>query len=250
MANPQKENGHLDLANELVEQLAQTQLSSYETRILWVIFRKTYSWHKKEDWISLSQFKEATKINHISHISRALKLLQMRNIITKGGNKYGFNKDYEKWVNLPKGVNTHHLPKGVIDLPKGVQNLPKGAYTKETKQKKLMTKEITPIGVTVKQYGNPQINECISFLKESLGGSPDGSQKENRRFCKLLLDKFKKDYPEEDNVYQIKFLIEVAKRDSFHAKNATSFKYLYYNAQKIVQSARYQSKKPTVAKIK
>ena len=36
MASPQKEDGHLDLANELVEKLAKTHLSSYESQMLWV----------------------------------------------------------------------------------------------------------------------------------------------------------------------------------------------------------------------
>jgi len=70
MASPQIEHGHLDLANELVEALARTQLNGYESRILWAVWRKTYAWHKKEDWISFSQFKELTKIGNDSHINR------------------------------------------------------------------------------------------------------------------------------------------------------------------------------------
>ena len=52
MANPQAENGHTDIANEIVEALARTRISGTETQLLWVIFRKTYGWHKKEDEIS------------------------------------------------------------------------------------------------------------------------------------------------------------------------------------------------------
>lgn len=99
-------------------------------------------------------------------------------------------------------------------------------------------------------YGNPNINILVDFLKEKLGGSPDGTIKDNRRFCKLLLDKFKRDYPEANNVEQVKFLIEGSLKDSFHSKNATSFKYLYYNSQKIIQSLKGQINNPKVIKIK
>jgi len=47
MANPQREDGHVDIANETIEALAKIYLSSYETQTLFAIFRKTYGWHKK-----------------------------------------------------------------------------------------------------------------------------------------------------------------------------------------------------------
>ena len=87
MANPQRENGHIDVANEIAEALAKTQLSGYESRILWVILRKTYGWHKKIDSISITQFEKATGLKR-RHIQRTLKKLLNRNIITKNG--YGF----------------------------------------------------------------------------------------------------------------------------------------------------------------
>ena len=42
MANPQSENGHIDIANEIGEALSRINFSAYESRILWVIWRKTY----------------------------------------------------------------------------------------------------------------------------------------------------------------------------------------------------------------
>ena len=158
MANPQKENGHVDIANEIVEALAKIHLSGYENRILWAIFRKTYGWHKKEDWITNSQIAEMTGIAD-SHVSRTIKILIKRKIVTKIGKKLGFEKDYDQWEKLPKGVTTHHkekLPKGDIELPKGVtevtkggiKSIPKGVYTKETKEtitKETITKERSDI---------------------------------------------------------------------------------------------------------
>ncbi len=74
MANPQKENGHVDIANEIMEALAGIRISGEEWQCLCVIFRKTYGWHKKEDWISLSQFNLLTKLKK-PNIFRAIKKL-------------------------------------------------------------------------------------------------------------------------------------------------------------------------------
>jgi phage replication O-like protein O len=163
MANPQKENGHIDIANEIAEALARWHLSSYEQRILWVVFRKTWGWHKKEDWISLSQFCVATGLAR-SHTCRALKMLVRQNIITKGGTTYSplyrIQKDFDKWKALPKGARSHKsLPKGVISVTKGGNRVvPFGAHTKET-----ITKETITIGSS----GVPplQIQSFINMFK-------------------------------------------------------------------------------------
>ncbi len=100
MANPQLEDGGLSIATEIVEALARINLTAYQSRILWVLFRKTYGWHKKEDEISLSQFALATGMTS-QNACRTLMELQKRNIIliSRNGhtNKYQFQKNYEAW---------------------------------------------------------------------------------------------------------------------------------------------------------
>ena len=153
MANPQKENGHTSIANELIEELAKTYLSSYETQIIFAIFRKTYGWQKKEDWITGTQLSDMTGIKR-SHISRTIKRLVNRNILTKNNKKLSIQKDFEKWdkpEKLPKQVTNKtekKLPIQDTKLPKqvhkvtqiGTKLLPKQVHTKEKKetiQKKL-----------------------------------------------------------------------------------------------------------------
>jgi hypothetical protein len=99
-------------------------------------------------------------------------------------------------------------------------------------------------------YGNPDINILIETLKKELGGSPDGTVKENRQFANLLLKKFKKDYPDKNPVELIQFVIQAGLKDSFHCKNLTSFKYLYYHSQKIIQSVKGRITNPKYIKIK
>ena len=104
-----------------------------------------------------------------------------------------------------------------------------------------ISKEIQP-------YGRDDINQVYSFLKEKIGGSPDGSIAENRRFAKLLLDRMKKDYPDKDPIKQVCSLIDYGIEDSFHGKNIASFKYLFYNTQKIIASVRNNKRKVVIIK--
>lgn len=102
MASPQREDGHLDVANELAEALARTRLNSTQSCLLWVILRKTYGWQKKIDTISLSQFAEATGI-HRTQVARELGRLAARRIVIEWGDdhhpkQYGIQKDYTRWV--------------------------------------------------------------------------------------------------------------------------------------------------------
>ena len=122
MANPQKENGHTGIANEIIEALAKTRIPGEAMQVLWVIFRKTYGWDKIEDWISLGQFSKLTGL-HKQTVFKAIKKLQKMNIVTKKGDgvtkkgdaqklTYSFNKDYETWKPLPKKVTSPLLVTG------------------------------------------------------------------------------------------------------------------------------------------
>jgi len=102
MANPQKEDGYTPIANEIVEALCKINLSAYESRVLWYLFRKTYGWSKKTDRIALSQFSRDIGLDR-RLVFRALRGLSSKKMIViykddKGYVTYGFQKNYEKWV--------------------------------------------------------------------------------------------------------------------------------------------------------
>lgn len=107
--NPQLEDGHLKIANSVAEALARTQLSGYESRVLWFLWRKTYGWSKKTDLISLSQWVDGTKLDRKS-IMRTLKKLRDRRMIVRYGDgivtqdthTYEFNKHYGEWKEVTK----------------------------------------------------------------------------------------------------------------------------------------------------
>lgn len=82
---------------------------------------------------------------------------------------------------------------------------------------------------------NRAINEVISYLKGKLGVSRlDGSEAGNRRFAHLMLKKIGGN--EHEAAEGIKKIIDAGLSDNFHRKNMMDFKYIYYNAMKIIAS--------------
>ncbi len=107
MATPQLENGFLRIATEIVEALPRIRISGEEWQCLWVVFRKTYGWHKKQDHIPLSQFCLATGLKR-PNVCRAINKLVSKKILvvikkeTSSISMYRFNKDFESWKPLSK----------------------------------------------------------------------------------------------------------------------------------------------------
>jgi len=135
LASPQRENGHIDIANDIVDQLAKMNLSSYEWRVLWAILRKTWGYvvrdqkgrwiydkygqpiKKKMDWVSVSQLQDLTGLDRRNVSRTKLRLLE-RKIILKNGNRLGFNKDYEQWVSSKSTIGKPEVSsKSTIDKP-------------------------------------------------------------------------------------------------------------------------------------
>ena len=103
MANPQAENGHVDIANEIIDALALYRIPGEAMQCLWVVFRKTYGWKKLDDEISLTQFSNLTGLSRSSTV-RAIKWLVTKKILysykegTTYANKYKFNKNFDLWI--------------------------------------------------------------------------------------------------------------------------------------------------------
>ena len=102
MADVQLENGYTKIANEILEQMAKIKLSPTQYRLIFVIWRFTYGFKRKEHEMSLSFLSDATGIDK-RNVQRELKSLQERKIIfqeIKSGSyrKISFNKNYDEWV--------------------------------------------------------------------------------------------------------------------------------------------------------
>ena len=147
MANPQIEDGHVDIANEIIEALAKIRISGEEMQCLWVILRKTYGWHKKNDKISLSQFAQMTGLKR-QNVLRAINKLSSKKIIGVIKNDYSqiniynINKDFDKWEPLSKKITLSSKKiTTVINIDNRVSS--KKIHTKESITKENIQKKYT-----------------------------------------------------------------------------------------------------------
>jgi len=166
MSDIQRENGHVDIANKLIESLMKTHISGREWQIIMVIFRQTWGYcklkngkpykdkngfwvKKKMDRISHSQFEKFTGIKR-RKIWGILNDLITKNMIiktiTKKGDitvcNYGIQKDSDKWILSPKKGTVPKKRDRVS--PKTVMGVsPKKGHTKETSSKETIQKKLS-----------------------------------------------------------------------------------------------------------
>lgn len=158
MANPQVEDGYTTIANEIIEHLWKVNLSAYESRALWFLFRKTYGWSKKTDRITLSQFSKEIGLDR-RLVHRALHSLSSKKMIViykddSGNVSYGFQKDYDKWQLSSKKMT-------VIDSDDALSSKKMMVVSsKEIPTKETITKEIPPI--SPKKHGGYS-DDFLSF---------------------------------------------------------------------------------------
>ena len=177
----------------------------------------------------------------IQNIRTALTYLKSTNRITiKSTNKFSLITviKWEEYQYNNQQINQQTNQPLTNNSPTTNQQLTTNKNDKNDKNVKNTSKEVEQAHPS---FGREDINSVYSYLKEKIGGTPDGSQKQNRQFAKLLIDRLKKDYPDKDPVGLIELLIKGGLTDNFHAKNITSFKYLYYNSQKIIQAVKGQN---------
>ncbi len=125
--SPQLENGHIRIANELFEAFYRCKLTEYERVIMMHIWRKTYGFNKHTDWIANSQFSEETGIPR-PHVTRTVKTLITKKIVTRAGNKLSIDKNYKSWL-----VEWRVTSPGNRVTSSGNKKLPHQVPTKDSK---------------------------------------------------------------------------------------------------------------------
>jgi len=178
----------------------KTNLSAYQSRVLWAIWRKTYGWHKKADWIANSTLVEMTGISK-GHISRTIKELKMRNIVTNSGNKLAFNKDYQQWRELPYRVRGY--PIGQKVTPSGKKVTPSGGVkrnsSKEIIQKKEKYAEFVKMSKNeykklIEKYGKEEVQEMIEKLDNYKGSKGKTYESDYRAILNWVADEIIEKY--------------------------------------------------------
>jgi len=187
MASPQAEDGHIDIANEIGEALCRINLSAYESRVLWFIFRRTYGWHKKSDRISYTQMEQATGLKR-RHIARTISRLEERKIIVVDRDattpaEYSFQKDYDQWIDelgsrTITSIGNSENSDGTITST--------GNSTITSTGNGVLPKEVTellPVEVTTKERKE---NKQKKVLKKVVGGRSTTTSKLSEKNLELL----------------------------------------------------------------
>lgn len=210
--------------------------------------------HKEKKWqgikiksgqliTGLDKLKKETSISTQSLRTSINRLKSTSEITSKSTNKYRIIT-IVKWeeYQMTKDKQTSKLTSKLTNKQQSTNNqLTANNNIKNIKNEKNISKEIQ----AKPEYGNPLINKLINKLKELNDIiSLDGTIKENRKYCFLLIkNKIKPEFQKRnknpsDN--EIVFSLEAIfnKADAFHLKNLTNFKYFYYNFNKIIQSRK------------
>jgi phage replication O-like protein O len=148
MANPTLKNGYFCIANELAEQFAKINLHGEEWRILWVLLRKTWGYKKGNrrkdwDWISITQFEEATGMKR-ANVWRTIQSLLAHKLILKQEKQLKFNQNHNEWVLAHKLMLAHRLTEVLAPELQSISsqtNESVSSQTKDKRKKEIYTKE-------------------------------------------------------------------------------------------------------------
>lgn len=180
--NPQLEDGYTQIANETLEELARFHLAPNAWRILMLIIRKTYGYHKKVDYIANCQIVQGTGLCK-AVVSRCLRTLLQQNLITRNSKKTGLQDDYTLWqkaalstseshpgVKVSNTANHKKLAKSSTELAVSSTKVSNCAVTQKKKEK-IQNKylgELSPLLEILKTTEGYPYDEGkdIHFLKE------------------------------------------------------------------------------------
>ena len=115
MANPQLEDGHTRIANEILDHIMKIGLNGTQFRLILAIWRFTYGFQRKNHSLSIRFLAKAIGASR-SQVYRELTVLIERKIITvvetgKKGRLLGFNKKYTEWEDCPprRGLSSNQM---------------------------------------------------------------------------------------------------------------------------------------------
>lgn len=156
MASPQCENGHTQIANEIIEVLCRTNLSGLHLRIILIVIRFTFGFKRKEHQLSIRFIAKALNSSP-NRVSEALKKLIEANIIhrVREGNKnhqpqvIKFNKDYDTWIVEQSDTGKQSAPGKQSDVGKHISPIEVNSNSplhvnKEIKEKEKLKKDSSP----------------------------------------------------------------------------------------------------------
>lgn len=136
------DDGYTRIANELLEAVMSSDLTTRQLKVFLAIVRKTYGFGKKLDRLTNTQIAEMTGIHH-THVCTAKNEMLAMNVLISKGNFLGVNKNLDDWdFNISQSSETLAKAANKTLAKAANGHSPSQLNTKETIQKK---KEITPL---------------------------------------------------------------------------------------------------------
>jgi phage replication O-like protein O len=185
MANPQKENGFTPIANELIDYLCKMSFNGTQFRIIFVVFRYTYGFNRKEHELS-ETFIASALGTHKRQIQRELKSLLDMNVLEvikpatfNSSRVVAFNKYYDRWL----------INQQVTKTTPGDKNVPHtGDVLDASRGGELVTQEIQ-----IKDNIKDILHEEEKKPKKTVKEKAESTQVSDY-FCKIHFDKYKIKY--------------------------------------------------------
>lgn len=100
MADPRREDGHIDVPSEIAQALMGAVLGADEYRLLWVVWWKTWGGDNETALVSLEQFQALTGLKPAA-VAAGLRRMERAGLLKRKGNIWSFQNDWERW-RLPR----------------------------------------------------------------------------------------------------------------------------------------------------
>lgn len=200
ITSPQVDNGHLRLANELLEELITRDFSKRQLNIIFFILRLSWACGKKYAIIPNLKDFEVCGIRR-QHITKELEILQKTRVIywNREVNLFALNKYYEYWTINPVTKTVTATIKALITKQLTVTKTVTQKITELLKQESGVTEIVTswllkqllfdPEKPGIEQEKIPP-KESIKEIKEK-----NTNKEENSSFFTEILEAFKRECP-------------------------------------------------------
>lgn len=128
------DDGYTRTANALMEAVMLSGLTQHQLLIVIAVWRKTYGYNKKADWIGNDQFAELTGMAATKCSTAKNELIRM-GVLIQTGRQVGMNKNISEWKTKFNGISKTFTESVKQTFPKSVKStLPNQSNTKDNIQ--------------------------------------------------------------------------------------------------------------------
>ncbi len=138
MGNPQVDDGHTRIANELLEAIMSFRFSGPQCSVLFAVVRRTYGFNKKSDKLAQSVISEMTGIAkpNVCKVIKQLKAMNVLRIDDSGfSHSIELNKRYKEWKNSYPVDNRYPVDSYPADNEIVIQQITKPLSTRQPQKK-------------------------------------------------------------------------------------------------------------------